>query len=117
MEAKQAAETDPTYPKPKMLIDKPKRILLVTDSSRATGLFYELSMNYTNPRQSIRQMTSVAFFVRDFLQILWPVRNLAGNFFIVNALWEPKNPPSASRTSHYPFNRTALASLALKIKV
>jgi hypothetical protein len=27
MEAKQAAETDPTYPKPKMLTDKPKRIL------------------------------------------------------------------------------------------
>jgi hypothetical protein len=31
MEAKQAAETEPTYPNPKMLIDKPKRILLVTD--------------------------------------------------------------------------------------
>src|SRR5580692_10250747 len=27
MDAKQAAETEPTYPKPKMLTDKPKRIL------------------------------------------------------------------------------------------
>jgi hypothetical protein len=27
MEAKQAAETEPTYPNPKMLTDKPKRIL------------------------------------------------------------------------------------------
>jgi hypothetical protein len=28
MEAKQAADTEPTYPNPKMLTDKPKRILL-----------------------------------------------------------------------------------------
>jgi len=28
MEEKQAAETEPTYPKPKMLTDKPKGILL-----------------------------------------------------------------------------------------
>jgi hypothetical protein len=28
MEAKQAAETEPTYPNPKMLTDKPKRYLL-----------------------------------------------------------------------------------------
>jgi len=28
MEAKQAEETEPTYPKPKMLTDKPKLILL-----------------------------------------------------------------------------------------
>jgi hypothetical protein len=28
MEAKQAADTDPTYPNPKMLTDKTKRILL-----------------------------------------------------------------------------------------
>jgi hypothetical protein len=31
MEAKHAAETDPTYPNPKMLTDKPKRILLPID--------------------------------------------------------------------------------------
>jgi hypothetical protein len=28
MDAKHAAETEPTYPNPKMLTDKPKRILL-----------------------------------------------------------------------------------------
>ena len=31
MEAKQAAETEPTYPNPKMLTDKPKRILLAIE--------------------------------------------------------------------------------------
>jgi hypothetical protein len=33
MEAKQAADTEPTYPNPKMLTDKPKRILLAIDCS------------------------------------------------------------------------------------
>jgi len=36
IEAKQAAETEPTYPKPKMLTDKPKRILLVIEYMGAT---------------------------------------------------------------------------------
>jgi hypothetical protein len=31
MEAKQAAETEPTYPNPKMLTDKLKRILLAIE--------------------------------------------------------------------------------------
>jgi hypothetical protein len=45
MEAKQAADTDPTYPNPKMLTDKPKRI------SRRSSVWGLLRghMNYTNP--------------------------------------------------------------------
>jgi hypothetical protein len=42
MEAKQAAETDPTYPNPKMLTDKPKRILLAIEYLRAARWHYEL---------------------------------------------------------------------------
>jgi hypothetical protein len=45
MEAKQAAETDPTYPNPKMLTDKPKRVLLAIEFP---GLLAG-TMNYTNP--------------------------------------------------------------------
>jgi hypothetical protein len=37
MEAKQAAETEPTYPNPKMLTDKPKRALLATEYLRVTA--------------------------------------------------------------------------------
>src|SRR6266446_9071263 len=42
MEAKQAAETDPTYPNPKMLTDEPKRILLAIEYLGATAWHYEL---------------------------------------------------------------------------
>ena len=42
MEAKQAAETDPTYPNPKMLTDKPKRILLAIEFLGITCWHYEL---------------------------------------------------------------------------
>jgi hypothetical protein len=45
MEAKQAAETEPTYPNPKMLTDKPKQILLAIKYLGATAWH----MNYTNP--------------------------------------------------------------------
>jgi hypothetical protein len=45
MEAKQAAETEPTYPNPKMLTDKPKRILLKIDYLGAITA----TQNYTNP--------------------------------------------------------------------
>jgi hypothetical protein len=37
MEAKQAAETEPTYPNPKMLTDKPKRVLLASESLKVTA--------------------------------------------------------------------------------
>jgi hypothetical protein len=40
--AKQAAETEPTYPKPKMLTDKPKRILLRIEYVGVTRPNYEL---------------------------------------------------------------------------
>src|SRR5271156_4204860 len=36
IDAKQAAETEPTYPNPKMLTDKPKRILLAAEYLEAT---------------------------------------------------------------------------------
>ena len=42
MEAKQAAETDPTYPNPKMLTDKPKRILLVIEYLGAAEWHHKL---------------------------------------------------------------------------
>jgi len=42
MEAKQAADTEPTYPNPKMLTDKPKRILLAIEHLAATKWHYEL---------------------------------------------------------------------------
>jgi len=45
MEAKHAAETDPTYPNPKMLTDKPKRILLTIDCLATIAR----PENYTNP--------------------------------------------------------------------
>jgi hypothetical protein len=37
MEAKQAADTDPTYPNPKTLTDKPKRILLAIEPLAGCG--------------------------------------------------------------------------------
>jgi hypothetical protein len=52
MEAKQAADTDPTYPKPKMLTDKPKRILLV--------MLYELS--FAVPKLTIASGRSEELF-------------------------------------------------------
>jgi hypothetical protein len=48
MEAKQAADTEPTYPNPKMLTDKPKRILLAIESLGPTAWHFSPS-NYTNP--------------------------------------------------------------------
>jgi hypothetical protein len=42
MEAKQAADTDPTYPNPKMLTGKPKRILLAIEYLGAARWHYEL---------------------------------------------------------------------------
>jgi hypothetical protein len=44
MEAKQAADTEPTYPNPKMLTDKPKRF---SSQSNNWGLTH-----YTNPLRS-----------------------------------------------------------------
>jgi hypothetical protein len=49
MEAKQAADTEPTYPNPKMLTDKPKRILLAIEYLGATAWHYIATSNYTNP--------------------------------------------------------------------
>ncbi len=42
MEAKQAAETEPTYPNPKMLTDKPKQVLLPIEYRGAAVRHYEL---------------------------------------------------------------------------
>src|SRR5260370_12472010 len=53
MEAKQAAETEPTYPKPKMLTDKPKRILLAIEYLGLT--------HYINPLKMRRQAVSHQF--------------------------------------------------------
>ena len=44
MDAKQAADTEPTYPNPKMLMDKSKRILLAIEYLGLT--------HYTNPLRS-----------------------------------------------------------------
>jgi len=42
MEAKQAADTEPTYPNPKMLTDKPKRNSPAIEDLGATWWHYEL---------------------------------------------------------------------------
>jgi hypothetical protein len=55
MEAKQAADTEPTYPNPKMLTDKPKRILLAIEY---LGLLRG-TMNYTNPQLSGSKLLSI----------------------------------------------------------
>ena len=55
MEAKQAAETEPTYPNPKMLTDRPKRILLAIEY---LGL-QRGPMNYTNPLFSDSKPVSI----------------------------------------------------------
>jgi hypothetical protein len=49
MEAKQAADTDPTYPKPKMLTDNPKRILLAIEYLAAARSHYELYQPLDRP--------------------------------------------------------------------
>src|SRR5580658_976960 len=51
MEAKQAADTDPTYPNPKTLTDKPKRILLAIEY---LGLVRS-PKHYINPASERRQ--------------------------------------------------------------
>jgi hypothetical protein len=49
MEAKQAADTDPTYPNPKMLTDKPKGILLAIEYLGAARWHYELYQPLVKP--------------------------------------------------------------------
>jgi hypothetical protein len=67
MEAKQAAETDPTYPNPKTLTDKPKRI------SRQSSIW----LNYTNATLSHSKSDSIEacdcldnIFVFNILRII-----------------------------------------------
>jgi len=65
MEAKQAADTEPTYPNPKMLTDKPKRILLAI-------VFLGLlrgTRNYINPLLSDSKSRSIGL-----LEVLGPIQ-------------------------------------------
>jgi hypothetical protein len=45
IDAKHAAETDPTYPKPKMLTDKPTQVLLIILRAAAPFELYQLGTN------------------------------------------------------------------------